>query len=239
MIGFDQALRSGQFAVTVELGQAHELTSQALQDACSSLGDCAHALVIRDQALESVVALSANSRSSKIQIIPGLNVSERNPIAHQSDLLGLRALGISTLLLETSDSELPLEALASSERLNEELRSSYQPALLGARVGVPACGQDLNTEAFNTLSKAGCGLLLLRPSTQNDDLAAFIEQLIEHRLTWSFSVLASLDATNSTTAELAEMIKTTASLPGLLGINLVAGNSLDELRQSIQASGVL
>src|SRR3989337_3312219 len=100
-------LRSGQFAVTAELGPPRGADRSAIEKKCEILKGYGDAFNITD--CQTAVVRMSSIAASRIVLEAGLEpiiqmpCRDRNRIAIQSDLLGAAALGATTLLCLTGD----------------------------------------------------------------------------------------------------------------------------------------
>jgi len=102
-----EALRSGVFAVTAEIGPPRGADLGAIRDAAAVLRAWVHAANITDnqgaQVRVSSLAGSVAALAAGLEPVMQMTTRDRNRIALQSDLLAAGALGVPNLLLMTGD----------------------------------------------------------------------------------------------------------------------------------------
>ena len=102
-----EALRSGVFAVTAEIGPPRGADLGTIRDAAAVLRAWVHAANITDnqgaQVRVSSLAGSVAALAAGLEPVMQMTTRDRNRIALQSDLLAAGALGVPNLLLMTGD----------------------------------------------------------------------------------------------------------------------------------------
>ena len=100
---FRKAIQDGRFAVTAELSLKRESSAAEISRQALLFKDRVDAMQVNDNPLAWVhmSALAAASLLLKqgMDAMPILTCRDRNRIGLQSDLLGLRALGVSSAIL--------------------------------------------------------------------------------------------------------------------------------------------
>lgn len=220
MTGFRQALQGDGVALSTEL---------SLQRASDALTVAAQAALFRDrvdgvQVLDNPLAwvhmspLAAASllRGEGVDPVPMLTCRDRNRIGLLSDLLGLRALGVESVLLgrgrrvgrrhalhaSTVFDMTGRELIAMAAELGEE---SDAPFFIGAGAKARRTRPDWNADSLTVKAEAGAQFLLTQLCFNLDLLRHWLDALVRHRLTWRFSVVVSLAAFPS--AETAGWVK--------------------------------
>lgn len=142
-----------------------------------------------------------------IDPVPRISCRDRNRIALQSDLLGCRALGVSSLILvngsvpEASedtgakpvfDLRCP-ELIAMAQAINEEEWPDTEHEFIigtGATVFAPKPGWK--AASLQARAMAGARFLQTQPCFNPFLLRQYMHGLVEARLTWKFSVVVTL-----------------------------------------------
>ena len=100
---FREAVQSDTFSISAELTLKRETTTSDINQQIDVLGDIVDGIQITDSPWSwvqmSPVAASALLLKRGVDPIPVLTCRVRNRIALQSELIGLRALGVTSLLL--------------------------------------------------------------------------------------------------------------------------------------------
>ncbi len=210
---FQQALNAGRIAITADL----TLTS------ASGPGDIARQVELFGAAVDGLqvsdnpfawTQMSALSAAVLVQqqgtdAIPVLNCRDRNRLALTAELLGLRALGVKSVLLtrgEKLPDAHPVKAAPVFDTTGRELVALA--AQLGEGEDVPP-GEDFfigvgarafrparNWKAESLLERSGKGAQFLQTQLcfNTDILREYLRALVEHRITWKYSVVVSLAA---------------------------------------------
>ena len=186
--------------------------------------------------------------------VPVLDCRDRNRIALQSDLLGLRALGVSSVVLEQGRQEAPpgeiaslpvfditgRELIAMACAMNEEnWGDGEHEFILGTRGTAAWAVPDREASELKARAAAGARFLQVRPCSDPGLLQCYLRQLIELKLTWAYSVTVSLPCPEDGNAESwAAGIRAIMSIRGVSGINLPVGRDPQTVRAAIEASGL-
>ncbi len=207
---FSQASQSGTFTVTADLSFAGDLSAEEILEYSRSLKDSVDGIQLAVNPLGgcrvSPVALAMMLLREGIDAIPGLDCRDRNRIALQSDLLGLRAAGITSIVL--SEGRIPRnhelsarsvfdasrrELVAMAQALNDEENSSVDNTLL---IGTPATvftpGPQWNAGELGEIARAGARFLQTQLVFDTEVLRRYMQVLVDSRLTWSFAVIVTL-----------------------------------------------
>lgn len=228
------ALQENRLAMTAELAppEAHELA--AWLDTARLRAEQADAIVIgaapADRATVSALALAPLLLREGIDAIPLLDCRDRNRIALLSDLLGLRANGVSSLLLAqgSPDPEAgrPVfdmsrdELIAAAVAMNEELPGPVeQQFLAGITSDLPA---DEGQTSLRLAAAAGAQFLITEPLPDPDVFRRSMENLVAERLTWHMAVIATAPKGENPD----RWREAAKDIPGVSGINLKV--SLDD-----------
>mgnify|MGYP001825595407 CR=1 FL=1 len=227
---FRQAVVGDGPALSVELSLKRDSGAPAIRQQASLFRDRVHGIQVQDNPLAwvhmSPLAASSLLLEEGIDPIPQLTCRDRNRIGLLSDLLGLQALGVESVLLGRGRRVGKHHALHAStvfDMTGRELLS--MGAGLGEETGKPffiGCGAKArrvkpgwSADALAARGEAGAEFLLTQLCFNVDLLAAWLNALVEARLTWRFSVVVSLAVFPS--AETARWVRkhmTDSKIPG-------------------------
>lgn len=236
-----QALQESRPCITAELSAGHFSGTDDFLGTAEQLATTVDAVQIAsdDSAKGQVspLALCALLLQRDIDPVPHLDNRDRNRIALQSDLLGLRALGVSSLV--TSDGIIPEaglggakpvfdvaagELIATIDSMNEEpWADAGHELIVGRQLTAEQVIQDLDTGTLQQASGPGARFLQIRPTADVALLKRCMQGLIDARLTWRHSVIVSLDA-GPCADNCVQSMREAAGLPGVSGINLLCRN---------------
>jgi 5,10-methylenetetrahydrofolate reductase len=254
---FRQALQEAQFTITADLSlQGDTTVDEALRQA-SDIAGCVDAVQLAeypDNGIQaSPLALSSLLLKNGIDPIPRLNCRDRNRIALQSDLLGLRALGVSSLILNRGDrfaeESAPVskpvfdischELVAMASAMNEEeWAEGDHEFIIGTSAAVIAPDSDWNAEPLRARANAGARFLQIKPCPDLELLHRFMERLVEEKLTWNYSVVVTLPPPAEDIDTCAGLIREISSIPGITGVNLPLQGDPGAVKSAIRASGL-
>jgi methylenetetrahydrofolate reductase (NADPH) len=160
----------------------------------------------------SPLALSARLLERGIDPIPWLDCRNHNRIALQSDLLGLRALGITCLVTELGkepddpepasgkpvfDSDGP-GLLAMVEAVNEEgWNGASHEFIPGVYIGKLPLDHPATARALDQAAEAGARFLVTAPCFNASWLRATMSKLVDARMTWKLSVIVTVAPVSS------------------------------------------
>ena len=208
---FRQSLQSADFTITAELSLRHENGAQELIRQAEKLRDSVTAIQIAEnphsRVQMSVVAAAGLLANNGFDVIPTLHCRDRNRIALQSDLLGLRAMGVNSLVL-TRGQQLPdgnklrakpvfdlscheLVAMASAMN-DEETTSPENEFLIGTDTRVMRPRPGWKGESLLGRASAGAQFLQTWLCFDINVLHQYMAMLVEARITWNYSVIVSL-----------------------------------------------
>jgi methylenetetrahydrofolate reductase (NADPH) len=210
---FQQALQAEGVAITADLTLTSGSGAEDIARQVDLLGPWVDGLQVSDNpfAWTQMSALSAAviAQQHGVDAIPILNCRDRNRIALIADLLGLRALGVSNVLL-TRGHKLPeahpIKAAAVFDTSGRELVTLA--AQLGEGMPKPP-GQDFfigvgarafrpprnwRAESLHERSASGAQFLQTQLCFNIDILRAYMQRLVDTRITWEYSVIVSLAA---------------------------------------------
>ena len=208
---FREAVQGDRFALTAELTLARTSTADDVRRQADVLGRYVDAIQVSDNpyAWVQMSALSAAAilRGHGIDPVPILTCRDRNRIALESDLLGLRALGVSSVIL-TRGQRVPKEhavqaggvfdmsgreliALAASFG-GEEPATRGPEFLVGTAARVFRPGPEWRAEALAARAAAGARFLQTQLCFNVNVLRQYMQALVTAKLTWRYSVIVSL-----------------------------------------------
>ena len=187
----------------------------------------------------SQTALAALLLREGIDVTPTLNCRDRNRIALQSELLGLRAIGVTSLVLNQGGAmprspDSPGTAVFDvncSELISMAHEPDESTFLLGTGASVPDDGSDWNAAPLLERSSAGARFLRLQPCSDIDLLRQHMARLVEDKVTWHYSVMVSLAPLPANVC--GPLISDVQSIPGVSGVNLVCRNDPAALIASV------
>jgi methylenetetrahydrofolate reductase (NADPH) len=208
---FAQALASRSFAITAEIPlwgnmPAGEIVKQAKQLApyVDGVQFAAHP---RHRGHTSPVAVAALLLREAIDPVTRLDCRDRNRLALRSDLIGLKALGVSSLILnrgsqmensEMMDSRAVFdincrELISMAAEVSEEHAGEPgQEFMIGTHATVFRPNAGWKAELYKTRAKAGARFLQTQPCLSMPMLRHFMRRLVDLRLTWHFAVIVTL-----------------------------------------------
>jgi 5,10-methylenetetrahydrofolate reductase len=153
------------------------------------------------------LALSGLLIREGIDPMPRLACRDRNRIALQSDLLGLRAMGVSSLVL-VKGSPLPEgndlkakpvfdlgcpELVALAQAMNEEGRhDAGHEFVIGTGAAVFGPEPGWNADYLLARAAAGARFLQTQPCFNLVLLRRYLQGLVEAKVTWKYSVIVTL-----------------------------------------------
>jgi len=210
---FREAIQSEQFSISAQLALKQETTAADVNRQIDALGDIVDGIQVTDNPWAwvqmSAVSAAAMLLNRGVDPIPLLTCRDRNRIALQSDLIGLRAMGVTSVLLTRGHrvpKNHPLQAttvfdttgrelVAMANSMNEEpsVRPSEKFFIgTGARAHRP--GSNWRAESLNARAKAGAQFLQTQLCFNPELIRVYIDALVRAKLTWKYSVIISLTA---------------------------------------------
>ena len=208
---FREAVQGDDLAISAELTLQREFTAADVFRQVDAMQGMVDGIQVTDSPWSWVQMSPISAASLLLQRgvdpIPLLTCRDRNRIALKSDLIGLRAMGVSSVMLTRGhrvpkDHQLPAttvfdttgrELVAMASSLNEELPPSSDEAFFigtGARVFRP--GNQWRAESLNARANAGAQFLQTQLCFNLKILRVYIDALIKAKLTWKYSVIVSL-----------------------------------------------
>jgi 5,10-methylenetetrahydrofolate reductase len=208
---FRKAVQNEAFAITAELTLSRNSTADDIRRQADVLGPYVDAIQVTDNpyAWVQMSALSASSLllAHGVDPVPILTCRDRNRIALESDLLGLRELGVGSLIL-TRGHRVPKqhavqaanvfdmtgrELIALASAVGEGDESAPRPGFFigtGARAFRPNAGW--RAESLTERAAAGARFVQTQICFNLDLLRHYMRAMVEAKLTWRYSVIVSL-----------------------------------------------
>ena len=208
---FKDALQSDGLSISAELTLTQESRAADIQLQAKAFAGLVDGLQVTDQAWSwiqmSPTAAASLLLQNDIDPIPLLTCRDRNRIALQSDLTGLRALGVTSLLL-TRGHRVPKdhhlaastvfdttgrELIAMASSMNDQAGIEAGEAFFigtGARMFRP--GINWRAESLNARAAAGAQFLQTQLCFNIDLIRHYLDSLVRAKLTWKYSVIVSL-----------------------------------------------
>jgi hypothetical protein len=250
---FSQALQSAAPAVTVELTASPDRDASAICRTARQISQYIDGLVVSERTAQqpvSAVALAALLLREGVDPVPRIERHGRNRIALLGDLLGLRALGVTALLLEGEAENTARPSPGQDFTVGEteliamanDLEGADRPGqphefLIGRRVAIAATNEAFNFEALAHLAKFGLRFLQIQPGPDPAALRNYLGELVARRVTWQCSVIVTLDLRGEIEG-CAEQAQAALALPGVSGIHLLCGDDVDQLKEVMSLSGI-
>jgi methylenetetrahydrofolate reductase (NADPH) len=208
---FREALKGNGLTITAELTLTKSSTARDIQLQADMLEDLVDAIQVTDipYAWVQMSSLSAAAIliNHGVDPIPILTCRDRNRIALQSDLLGLRALGVTSLVLmrgyqvpkrhslpgsmvfELSGREL-IELAAGMGEGNPPIPG--EGFFIGAAANAFRPKRNWQAESLRAKAAAGARFLQTQLCFNLDMLRHYMKRLVEAELTRDYSVMVSL-----------------------------------------------
>jgi methylenetetrahydrofolate reductase (NADPH) len=208
---FRAAVQSKSLALTAELSLKRETSAADIRNQANTLAPWVDAIQISDNpwAWTQMSALAAASLllEAGVDPLPILTCRDRNRIALTSDLLGLRALGVRSIMLMRGhrvprNHPLPAatvfdlsgrELIALAAELNEDETGAAGDRLFlgtGARAFRPNAGW--RADSLKDRAAAGAEFLQTQLCFNLDLLKDYLSRLVDLKVTWEYSVMVSL-----------------------------------------------
>jgi len=208
---FRDVVQSGKFSISTELTLKKESTVGDINRQAEALGEMVDGIQVVDNPwswthMSAVSAASLLLRSG-VDPITTLTCRDRNRIALQSELVGLRAMGVTSVLLKRGQ-HIPknhplqasnvfdttgLELLKMTNELNED-RSINQGEtfFIGTTARAFRPGEKWKSNALKIRARAGARFLQTQLCFNTNIIRRYLEALIREKLTWKYSVIISL-----------------------------------------------
>jgi methylenetetrahydrofolate reductase (NADPH) len=208
---FARALASQAFTVTAELSPLGNMRVGEILQQAKEMAPFVDGVQVTENPQHrmqmSPVAMAALLLREGIYPVTHLNCRDRNRLALQSDLVGLRALGVSSLILNRGNliqnpgaltgkpvydincRELISMAAGMSEKQPGEPGQEF---MIGTSAIVFRPNADWKAELYQTRAKAGARFLQTQPCFSVPMLRHFMQRLVDLRATWKFAVVVTL-----------------------------------------------
>jgi methylenetetrahydrofolate reductase (NADPH) len=202
-------MQGEKFTLTAELTLNRSSTADEVRRQADVLARYVDAVQVTDNphawVQMSAVSAAAILLSHGIDPLPTLTCRDRNRIAIESDLLGLRAMGVSSLILTRGDKVPKKHAVQAGNvfditgrdliALAASFEDEESPARgffigTGARVFRPK--RDWTADSLAARAAAGARFLQTQMCFNLDSLRHYMRAMVEAKLTWRYSVIVSL-----------------------------------------------
>lgn len=210
---FSRAVQGARLAISAELALKRGSAAAEVSRQASMFKGLVDGLQVSDSppAWVSMSALAASALLLREghDPVPILNCRDRNRIALQADLLGLRAMGVTSLLL-TRGQRVGVEhalhgstvfdltgrdLIAMAEAINQDQTlDPAEPFLVGAGARVYRAKKGWQAESLREKASAGARFLQTQICFNTDLLKHWLQRLVATRMTWHASVIVSLTA---------------------------------------------
>ena len=208
---FREAVQAEKTSLSAELTLKRESTADDVRRQAALLGRYVDGIQVTDNpfAWVQMSALSASALliGEGVDPVPILTCRDRNRIALESDLLGLRALGVSSLILTRGQRVPKRHAVRAStvfDLTGRELIAlaaavsdpdhdvAVEPFFIGTAARVFRPKRDWRAESLKARAAAGARFVQTQLCFNTDFLRAYMERFIEERLTWDYSVMVTV-----------------------------------------------
>lgn len=241
-----KALQERRPCITVELPSQLRAGEDNLLAVARELAPHVDAIQLAEPPLAeapfSPLAMAARLLHCGIDAVPQLTCRDRNRIALHSDLLGMRALGVSSLVLDEGQLPPPgamiakpvfdmnqKELVAAATAMNDEpWGDAGHEFLPGISVTAERPGCGWSAEPLIGMATAGARFLVIRPCLDAQVLEDYLRALVEHRVTWHYSLILTLTLENGVD-ECLQRLQRALAAPGVSGINLLAGDCREDV----------
>ncbi len=240
---FREAVQDSEFTITAELTIKREFGKADVLAQAESLRTSVDAIQVTDNPYAwvqmSAVAAAGLLIDMGIDPVAIMSCRDRNRIALQSDLLGLRAMGASSVLLMRGhqvpkDHILPARTvfdisarklIAMARDLDEdETVGPGEAFFIGTNARVFKPSHDWRAKSLTARARAGAQFLQTQLCFNMDTLRAYMERLVNLKVTWNYSMMISLAALPSA--------KTARWLKDNLGFSLIPEAVIKRLEHS-------
>jgi len=208
---FQEAIRNRAFTVTVDLALDRRTDAEGIRRQARLLGSLVDAIQVPDahdgRLQMSVLAAASILLGEGIDPVAHLTGRDRNRIALENDLLGLGALGVTSLLL-TRGEELPSgykpptrqvlelsgeDLVTTALQLGEDESIRAAPGFcIGTAATVFAPKKAWTPKSLLARVDAGVAFIQTQVCFNMKALRRYMTHLVDSRLTWRCAVIASL-----------------------------------------------
>lgn len=205
---FQAAVSGAGTAISAELALHRDSDAQSIAAQAGLFRERVDGLQIQDNPLAwvnmSVLAASSLLLAEGVDPVPGLTCRDRNRIGLLSDLLGLRAIGVQSLMLGRGrrvGKQHPLHATTVFDMTGRELIAmaaeldedeEARPFFIGTGAKAHRVKQGWAADALTSRGEAGAQYVQTQLCFNVDLLRHWLAAMVEARLTWRFSVVISL-----------------------------------------------
>lgn len=210
---FREAIQRQRFTITADLTLQSDSDADEVARQADLLGPYVDGMQVTDNPWSwvqmSAVAAASLLLHQGIDPIAVVTCRDRNRIALASDLLGLRALGVTSVLLMRGHNIPPGHAIKAVDVFDSDRRELVELAAgmgrndsspdaeaffigVGARVFRPSPGWDAGS--LQLRAQAGARFLQTQLCFNLTTLRQYMQCLVETRTTWNYSVIVSLTA---------------------------------------------
>lgn len=240
-------MQSNAFTLTAELALHDQTTAENVLGQARLLADSVDGIQIAESpgagAQVSPLALAGILIRNGIDAIPRLTCRDRNRIALQSDLLGMRAIGVTSVML-TRGGDIPKdhEVMAkpvfdvTCHELIAMAHAIDDGMLIGTDATVFSPPADRDTDELLARANAGARFLQTQPCSNIDELRQFMQGLVEAKITWSYSLIVTLSPEREGVESCAELMREISGIPGVSGVNLLCLENPETVIAAIAAS---
>jgi 5,10-methylenetetrahydrofolate reductase len=211
-----EALLSEELTLTAELTLGPRDGPEATIVQAQALAELTDAVQVPDHRHArphlSNVAVAALLRQNNIDPVVHMNCRDRNRLALQSDIIGVRALGVTNLLLLRGSNfpkghrpvstgvfdmgAIDFLATAAAIRDGDVFPGTAPEGAPDLYIGTIATAfppsESWEPEKLTSKADAGAQFIQLQVCHDMDLLSAYVERLVASKLTWRFQLLACL-----------------------------------------------
>ena len=217
---FREAVQSEQFSISAELTVKRESTADDVRRQADVLGNFVDGIQVTDNpyAWVQMSALSAAGIliDHGVDPVPILTCRDRNRIALQSDLLGLQAQGVTSLMLMRGhrvpkNHSVPASTVfdLTGRELISLAASVSETFFIGTGVRAFRPGPRWRAESLVSRAESGAQFVQTQLCFNMDILRQFMKRFVAAKLARSYSVMVSLSPLPS--AETARWVKANMS----------------------------
>jgi methylenetetrahydrofolate reductase (NADPH) len=208
---FREAVQGNDFSISAELSLRQDFTAIDVHRQIDTLGEMVDGIQVTDNPWSwvqmSAVAAASLVLQKGIDPIPWLTCRDRNRIALQSDLIGLRAMGVSSVLL-TRGQQVPGhhqlkaktvfdstggELVAMAKSLNDDFSiGPGEDFFIGTGCRVFRPRSTWQAKSLKARADAGARFIQTQLCFNTDIIRAFIDALVRTKLTWKYTVIVTL-----------------------------------------------
>lgn len=208
---FKEAVQGDRLALTAELSIRREFGAQDVLEQARTLAPYVDAVQVSDNpygwAQMSASTAAGILVGNGIDAIPILTCRDRNRIALYGEMLGLRALGVGSLIL-TRGHSVPRDHQISAATVfdttgreligiasqigNERSQGAGQAFFIGTGARAFRPKRSWQAESLRERAKLGAEFLQTQLCLNIDIIKRYLYMLVETRVTWDYSVVVCL-----------------------------------------------